>query len=574
MSLNENKSKDSEFESNIQYVINSLDTISENHNSQYALVIVKTDGTPLYFASDVLKPFVDKILPIGGTVMDTSIEFPSSVEEALLTPDSIGRNRRNSDIYSFFGSEFSGIDLPTTNIDVSISSNVEDYLIKCFSQLQQLTCSLISKIWIKILEPKKQSNYPYNRGDSSKPNWWPVNVRHREPDHLKKPERVTLMISILRAAAKKKKIGLMKMNKMTKEWSLSNNESLSIKKKLILASVYHIVEHEMRHQRLGADKKVDALNIIKINEAERMFDKSSPENSDVEISQNVINIGSTETNINYESFEGNYSGSSDISYESPHSYLNGISNSSIFGLNSEELDFATSLVMASPSSSQMGTTKMPLHHYNFNGQRGDSPLQYSASILQEHEMIPSQLFDELQQTQRGPTLGTFINNNHDNNNHNNNNHNNNLGINSTSQTTTGGNSETPPRKNPGFLKSPFTRTFDSALSNFYSQQHSGSSKRRISKLTHGSGNRQPLGTKDANKKHLFERIRNSDSSIFKNKNLGHNSNDTRADQWERKPFKFGSPFKEVDSRKLRCKRDAEAVEMEEEDSTATDVDDM
>lgn len=56
-----------------------------------------------------------------------------------------------------------------------------------FRQMQQLTCKVVAKAWIKVIEPKKQSNYPYNRGEESKPSWWPEGARHKEPDHLMKP---------------------------------------------------------------------------------------------------------------------------------------------------------------------------------------------------------------------------------------------------------------------------------------------------------------------------------------------------------------------------------------------------
>ena len=56
-----------------------------------------------------------------------------------------------------------------------------------FRQLQQLSCKIVAKAWIKVIEPKKQTRYPYNRGEESKPDWWPDDVRHKEPDHLMKP---------------------------------------------------------------------------------------------------------------------------------------------------------------------------------------------------------------------------------------------------------------------------------------------------------------------------------------------------------------------------------------------------
>ena len=63
--------------------------------------------------------------------------------------------------------------------------------------MQQVNCKSIAKVWIKMIEEKKQIHHPYNGGgekskwggDSakSKPRWWPEDVQHKEPDHLKKP---------------------------------------------------------------------------------------------------------------------------------------------------------------------------------------------------------------------------------------------------------------------------------------------------------------------------------------------------------------------------------------------------
>jgi hypothetical protein len=64
-----------------------------------------------------------------------------------------------------------------------------------FRQLQQLCCKIVAKAWIKVIEPKKQTRYPYNRGEESKPDWWPDDVRHKEPDHLMKPGMSHAMVS-------------------------------------------------------------------------------------------------------------------------------------------------------------------------------------------------------------------------------------------------------------------------------------------------------------------------------------------------------------------------------------------
>lgn len=64
-----------------------------------------------------------------------------------------------------------------------------------FKNIQQWACKIIAKAWVKLIEPKKQSNHPYTGSDAKAPDWWPKpwgqlreeKVRHKEPDHLYKP---------------------------------------------------------------------------------------------------------------------------------------------------------------------------------------------------------------------------------------------------------------------------------------------------------------------------------------------------------------------------------------------------
>ncbi|KAJ6264029.1 hypothetical protein Dda_0168 [Drechslerella dactyloides] len=75
---------------------------------------------------------------------------------------------------------------------------VTNYLISRFVQIQQLDCRALAKSWIKAVEPKKQSHSPYNKGDLTRPYWWPMHVPHREPDHLLRSHRVDVLVAILR----------------------------------------------------------------------------------------------------------------------------------------------------------------------------------------------------------------------------------------------------------------------------------------------------------------------------------------------------------------------------------------
>lgn len=64
---------------------------------------------------------------------------------------------------------------------------------------QQINCRMIAKAFICRIEPKKQVKHPYigkvpagsalgtkRDPEASKPDWWPPNVMHKEPDHLRK----------------------------------------------------------------------------------------------------------------------------------------------------------------------------------------------------------------------------------------------------------------------------------------------------------------------------------------------------------------------------------------------------
>lgn len=85
-------------------------------------------------------------------------------------------------------------------IRVDDEQRLKKYYEKAFEAFQQLNCRIIAKAFIKLVEPRKQVNYPYNGRRSSpgsdpemqpdpemtKPPWWPAGVKHKEPDHLLK----------------------------------------------------------------------------------------------------------------------------------------------------------------------------------------------------------------------------------------------------------------------------------------------------------------------------------------------------------------------------------------------------
>lgn len=60
-----------------------------------------------------------------------------------------------------------------------------------FKDLQQSSCKVMGKAFVKLVEPKKQTHHPYTKKEEGAPEWWPTlkelgedGVKHREPDHL------------------------------------------------------------------------------------------------------------------------------------------------------------------------------------------------------------------------------------------------------------------------------------------------------------------------------------------------------------------------------------------------------
>ncbi|KAI9799717.1 MAG: hypothetical protein M1825_004452 [Sarcosagium campestre] len=74
---------------------------------------------------------------------------------------------------------------------------VSAYYLNVLSACQQLNCRMIAKQWIKTIHPRKQKDHPYKDGQSSAPDWWPKDVLHKEPDHVRKNPRMKLLLHII-----------------------------------------------------------------------------------------------------------------------------------------------------------------------------------------------------------------------------------------------------------------------------------------------------------------------------------------------------------------------------------------
>jgi hypothetical protein len=90
-------------------------------------------------------------------------------------------------------------------LEIGDTPKVLDYYERSLKHFQQLNCRQIAKAFIKFIEPRKQVKHPYNGGkppagappgkkgdpEKTKPEWWPADVVHKEPDHLRKDRTCT-----------------------------------------------------------------------------------------------------------------------------------------------------------------------------------------------------------------------------------------------------------------------------------------------------------------------------------------------------------------------------------------------
>jgi hypothetical protein len=77
-------------------------------------------------------------------------------------------------------------------LTIGNEAEVEAFYNTRFKDMQQSSCKVMGKAFVKLVEPKKQTHHPYTKGDDKAPPWWPkttgeLHVRHKEPDHLLRP---------------------------------------------------------------------------------------------------------------------------------------------------------------------------------------------------------------------------------------------------------------------------------------------------------------------------------------------------------------------------------------------------
>ncbi|KAJ4153195.1 hypothetical protein LMH87_009695 [Akanthomyces muscarius] len=270
---------------------------------RYFVAAVPDDGTPCTFVSgghklpeNVITQFFDagkfqqvmNRLDAGANPMlDDSLSQDEPVFNRHVFSRSRPGDRRRSSAFADWGSPArSGRKRPRPRnplnededtqmtvssrrcIRIGDSDAVWGFYEQRFKNCQQTACKLIAKAWVKAVEPKKQSTHPYTGSDEKAPDWWPKpwgptkddKVRHKEPDHLYKRERVHLLAHILRIVLEPngkqhsdiRKLGLnvTKLEETTAE-ALSSffmDNDANARKKPFLTEIFKMARQEERYK--------------------------------------------------------------------------------------------------------------------------------------------------------------------------------------------------------------------------------------------------------------------------------------------------------------------------------------
>lgn len=140
--------------------------------------------------------------PLKGTTVGYGYGHPE--EYGWPHPRRVRRRRASHDLLEEQFSESVEMSPSPTGdmvgLEVADTEKILAYYECALKHFQQINCRQIAKAFIKFIEPRKQVKHPYNGGkppagappgqkgdpEKTKPEWWPVDVQHKEPDHLKK----------------------------------------------------------------------------------------------------------------------------------------------------------------------------------------------------------------------------------------------------------------------------------------------------------------------------------------------------------------------------------------------------
>ncbi|KAI9721561.1 MAG: hypothetical protein M1812_002323 [Candelaria pacifica] len=142
--------------------------------------------------------------------------------------------------------------------------SIDEFYKTRFWELQQTVCKYLAKTWIKVVEPQKQSSYPYSRQKApagQKPPWWPEWVIHKEPDHIKKHDRIDLLVALLRVRVNQKTGEPMSAVQLEK--SSETDTKIPHHKHSILMEIVRVRTHEEEYE----DNQHDSDSTINVKKS-------------------------------------------------------------------------------------------------------------------------------------------------------------------------------------------------------------------------------------------------------------------------------------------------------------------
>ncbi|KAL2839940.1 hypothetical protein BJY01DRAFT_24278 [Aspergillus pseudoustus] len=183
---------------------------------------------------------------------------------------------------------------PTTNmvaVQIGDTEKVLEYYETALRHFQQINCRLIAKHFIKHIEPRKQVKHPYNGGESqnpevTKPDWWPAGVMHKEPDHLKKEQRLRLLIHILRKLGKFD-ITAEKLEDIAQDCKRSLKPEETIDEKMdILTEIFKVRKQEERFER----GEIDADSVVYVRNRDTPSKNAKPAESVIDDTEQKLEL--------------------------------------------------------------------------------------------------------------------------------------------------------------------------------------------------------------------------------------------------------------------------------------------
>lgn len=153
---------------------------------------------------------------------------------------------------------------------------IQNYLYTAFKLLRQVPCKAIAKLWIKIIEPRKKTRFPYIKGNAGRPEWWPKDVEHKEPDHLQKADRLKLMCTIIMNVLPQSPFSLEILDELTGVTAAMTIFKKETVKKVIMKNVFEIAKclcnKDFKQKTISLDDLNDQAQKQKKSYHSRRFD--------------------------------------------------------------------------------------------------------------------------------------------------------------------------------------------------------------------------------------------------------------------------------------------------------------